>query len=133
MYWYILVYYFTMTSTVTVVQDNPEATIGDFLSQERSNQLYQNVQISCANGRLLENQLIICLAFYDIFKDINFACFADSVIIMPEVSIEELCYIFTKVYNQAFKSTAVQEHIVFSEIKSEDVYVKQEPTFENIV
>ena len=82
-------------STVTLVQEKPEATIGDFLSQERSNQLYQNVQISCANGRLLENQLIICLAFYDIFKDINVLILADSVIIMPEFSIEEISSIFT--------------------------------------
>ena len=76
-----------MTSTVTLVHEKPEASVGDYLFQERSNQLYQDVQISCANGRLLDNQLSICLAFYDI-KDINVTCFTDSVIIMPEFSIE---------------------------------------------
>ena len=80
----------------------PCVSVGQFLDQEKSNQLHQNIQLSCANGRLLESQLIVSLVFYNIFRDFNCLSLQDSIIILPDHSVEELCVIFNAVYEQEY-------------------------------
>ena len=121
-----------MTPSVTLELDKP-VSVGEYLAQVRNNQLHQNVQISCRNGRVLESQLMVGLIFYEVLKDINYACLPDSVIIMPEYKIEEVSAIFTEAYNQSFKN--VEDNIAHTEVVYFDTLdqVKQEPEEENDV
>ena len=116
----------------TLVLSNPAVqTVGDFLSPARSSQQHQNIEISGKNGRLLENQLMVGLVFYDIMRDIPFAYFTDTVIIMPDYTMEEICDTFAEAYKQAFKSSDQENSFQYSDVTNEDIKEEVAEEFEN--
>jgi len=65
---------------------------------------------------------MVGLVFYDIMKDMHFAYFTDTVIIMPDNTMEEICDFFAEAYNQAFKSVEVEEDAIeFCNITIKDI------------
>eukprot|EP00092_Neocalanus_flemingeri_P006986 GFUD01007540.1.p1 GENE.GFUD01007540.1~~GFUD01007540.1.p1 ORF type:complete len:375 (+),score=81.02 GFUD01007540.1:42-1166(+) len=120
-------------SSVTIVMEQKVATVGEYLAHVRNSQPDQNVEISCQNGRLIENQLIVGLMFYDILKDINYVDFPDCVLIMPDYRTEEVSAMFTKAYNQTFKNE-IKENINHSEFVYHDTLeeIKDEPVDDSV-
>ena len=85
-----------MSPTVTLSQE--VTSVGDFLLQVRKSQIYENVQIVCSDGRLLENQLAVGLIFYQLIKDINSEGFSDIVLIMLDYTVQEVTAMFSELY-----------------------------------
>ena len=83
-------------------------TVGDYFAQVKNSKLYQNVQISCSNGRLLENQMIVGLVFYYFLKDVKFMLSSDCVLILPEYTLEEINGLFSVIYSQDFHTAPQQ-------------------------
>merc|ERR1712179_125826 len=83
-------------------------TVGDYFALVKNSQLHQNVQISCSNGRLLQNQMIVGLVFYYFLKDLNFIFSPDCVLILPEYTLEEVNGLFSAIYSQDYHTTHKQ-------------------------
>jgi len=110
----------------------PES-IGSYLSQAGDSKACPPVKISCADGRLLENKLLVGLVFYNILKDSNWGMFPESGILMPQHSVGEVSQMFSDAFNQDFRNVGtvkkeVSEYEENVEVKLEqvDVIVKVE-------
>ena len=108
--------------SLNIVLEQP-VTVGEYFEQVRNSQIHQNVQISCSNGRLLENQMMVGCIFYNILKEVNFGLLSDSVLIMPEYTVEEVTSVFNRAYAQTFhgETTKTIDHSKFEyfEVKLE--------------
>ena len=93
-------------TTVTLSQCNSAIAVGDFLSPVRKSQIYQNIQIACSDGRLLENQLAVGLIFYQLIQDIKSEGFPDIVLIMLDYTVQEVTALFSQLYNHKYRDAA---------------------------
>ena len=100
----------------------------------RNSQAHATVQISCTDGRLLENQLVVGLVFYNILKDTNWGAFPESVI-MPQHSVGEVSQMFSQAYNQDFQNGGIDDDIANTESSESDdnVEVKLEHIGVNLI